>query len=123
MTNPRILVVEDDADAQDIVVRLLTHIHREVDVATSAEEAWDLLQQNSYAGALIDLALPEMDGLTLLRHIRDNSDTADLPCITYTAHHSSRVRKEAMELGSNGYLTKPFNEEVLVQEVLRVMGS
>lgn len=121
MTEKRILVVEDELDAQEIMTRLLTHIQMAVEVVGTAEEALTLLHQNQYDGALIDLALPEMDGLTLLKLIRTNPDTAQLPCIAYTAHHSPKVRKEATELGCNAYLTKPFNEVLFVQEVLRVM--
>jgi CheY-like chemotaxis protein len=121
MNQKCILVVEDEADAQEIVARLLGFIDRMVEVVPTAEDALVLLKQNHYDGALVDLALPEMDGLTLLRLIRDNPVTEKMPLIAYTAHHSARVRKEAMDLGCDSYLTKPFNEDIFIQEVLRVM--
>ncbi len=121
MSQKVILVVEDESDAQEIVARLLGFIDRRVEVVPSAEDALERLKHNRYDGVLVDLALPEMDGLSLLRLIRDDPATENLPCIAYTAHHSARVRKEAMDLGCNGYLTKPFNEDVFIQEVERVM--
>jgi CheY-like chemotaxis protein len=123
MTAWRILIVEDEPDGQEVVAELLGHFNVSHNVAGTAEEALELLAQEQYTAAIIDLALPGMDGLTLLKTIRENPDTADLPCVAFTAYHSSLVKKQAIESGCNGYLTKPLNDHSFMQELERVIGN
>jgi CheY-like chemotaxis protein len=66
----RLLVVEDDQDGQEVVGRLLRFHRLDYDVADSAEAALSLMANNSYTGAIIDLALPKMDGWSLLDTIQ-----------------------------------------------------
>src|SRR4051812_453089 len=112
----RILIVEDEPDGQEVAVGILGTVDIVADVAGTAEEALDLLEQRSYTAALIDLALPHMDGLTLLKTIRSNPATTSLPCIAYTAYHSSLVKKQALEAGCNAYLTKPIDDKHFIKE-------
>lgn len=118
----RILVVEDEPDGQEIVAGLLQRHNVVTDRAYSAEEAIALLLQNKYSGAVIDLALPGMDGWGLLKIIRDSPDCADLPCVAVTAFHTSRVRQQALASGFNAYFPKPLDPEGFVRDLSSVMG-
>jgi CheY-like chemotaxis protein len=117
----RILIVEDEPDGQEVAVELLSHFDIQTDVAGTAEEALVLLNQNQYSAAIIDLALPGMDGLELIRLIRSNPSISNLPCITYTAYHSSLVKKQAFEAGCNAYLSKPVDDKRFVTELSRII--
>lgn len=117
----RILVVEDEHDGQQVVAGILAYADYACDLATTAEEAVHLLKQWTYDAAIIDLALPGMNGFDLIQHIRKKSDTAHLPCIAYTAFHTSKVRQEAIGLGFNAYFEKPVRGEVLIQTLERML--
>ena len=100
---------------------MLGHYGIQVEVAGSAEEALQFLDQRQYHAVIVDLALPGMDGLTLLSTIRSNPATAHLPCVVMTAYHSSLVKKQAIEAGCNGYITKPLQDNALFHELSRVI--
>jgi CheY-like chemotaxis protein len=107
----RILVVEDDPDGQMVVATILEHLKIGIDVAGSAEEAEHYLFQlnRRYDAAILDLALPGKDGWELLAQIQRSAATADLPCIAVTAHHTSKLREEAIRAGFTAYFPKPID--------------
>lgn len=120
--NRRILVVEDERDGQAVVAGILERTQIACDLATTAEEAVRLLTEWTYDAALIDLALPGMNGFDLVQHIRRNPATAQLPCIAYTAYHTSKVRQDAIDSGFNVYFEKPLRGEILIKTLQRIMA-
>ena len=118
-----ILVVEDEIDGQEVVSSLLSNFNITSETAFTAEEALKLLNQKNYTGALIDLALPGMDGLSLVKRIRENPATAKIPCVAITAFHSSQVRQQAIAAGFNGYFPKPLEEISFVRELQYLIGK
>jgi two-component system, sensor histidine kinase and response regulator len=121
MVNWHILVVEDEKDGQEIASNLLGYFGVVTDLASSAEEALDLLDSSPYTAAVIDLMLPGMDGFELSRIIRANPYIANLPCIAVTAYHSSTIRKQALEAGYNGFYPKPLDYEGFIEELRRII--
>ena len=120
MNRWHVLVVEDEQDGREIAEELLNHFGITSDLASTAEQALDLLDQNQYTVAVIDLMLPGMDGLTLARMIRGNANTANLPCLAVTAHQSSTIKKLAYEAGYNGFYPKPLDYDGFIEELTRV---
>ncbi|RMG79518.1 MAG: response regulator [Chloroflexi bacterium] len=110
-----ILVVEDEPDGREVIAAILGYYNVTVDVASHAEEALKLLAENQYTAAVIDLALPGMDGIRLINEIRNNPTTAHLPCVAITAFHSSQVRREALQAGFDGYFPKPLDDTSFVR--------
>lgn len=108
MRDWHVLVVEDDRYIWEIISRLLEHYGIQVDVAPDAEEALKLLNDNSYTLAVIDLALPGMDGWQLLQEIKANPATAAMPCVAVTAYHDAKVAHEAIAAGFTAYFPKPL---------------
>jgi CheY-like chemotaxis protein len=115
MHNLRVLVVEDEADAAEIIDSLLRHYQLMVEHVVCAEDAFTALTTAHYDAAIIDLFLPGMDGLELIRRIRQEPRLAALPCIAVTAYSSSGLRKQALDAGSNRYYAKPLNPDELAQ--------
>jgi CheY-like chemotaxis protein len=119
-----ILVVEDNPDDEALMIRALTKngIANEIVVAHDGVEALDyLFGEGQYQGrdvedvpelVLLDLKLPKIDGLDVLRRLRDDSRTKYVPVVVLTTSSEQRDIVESYNLGANSYVTKPvdFNE-------------
>lgn len=114
-------VVEDEPDGQLVISGILDYFNIKVDAVGTAEEALVALGEKHYNGAVIDLALPGMDGLSLIRAIRKATNTASLPCVAVTAYHSSAVKQHAIDAGFDGYFSKPFDDTTFVRELSRII--
>lgn len=120
MENWKLLVVEDDPDGQEVVNRILRHHRIEHDTASSAEDAWDMLQQNEYTAAIIDLHLPGQDGWSLFNQIQA-SHLSGLKCVAVTAYHSAETAYQAVEDGFTAYFPKPLEATSFVRELENVL--
>lgn len=123
MNNWRMLVVEDEYDGQQVVSQILRYMGVQSDVASTAEEALDLMSQQGYTAAIIDLALPGMNGMELISRIRSNSDTAGMRCVMVTAYHSSQVKKQALDAGFDAYFPKPIDDTTFIRELERILRA
>ena len=108
-----ILVVDDEEVVRDVLERLLSRAGYSVATASTAKEGLQLLQENPYQVLLLDLMLPDMRGMEVLREV--TGVDPDLTVIMVTAFGTVQNAVEAMRAGAYHYLTKPFkNAEVLV---------
>lgn len=105
-----VLVVEDDADGQELIARMLFRAGITVEVVGTAEDALQVLSADEHATIIIDLALPGMDGFALLAHIRQKPDIASLPCVAITAFHTPTLKQQVMQAGFNAYFAKPLDD-------------
>lgn len=121
MSDWNVLVVEDEPDGQMVVAGMLSYFNVNIDAVATAELALEALKQKQYAAAVIDLALPGMDGLSLIKAIRRTASTANLPCIAITAYHTSAVKQEAIDAGFDVYFSKPLDDTVFIRELSRVI--
>jgi CheY-like chemotaxis protein len=122
MMNMVTLIVEDEPDGQEVLAGILAHFGYATQTVDNAEDALRLLDVGEYAAVIIDIALPGMDGLALLKAIRQNPQTAAIPCMVVTAYHSSLVKKEAFEAGCNSYLTKPIKDRLFIEEMSNMLA-
>jgi len=110
----RILVVEDEARLAQQLCGALAHAGYAVDCAGDGERADFLCQTERYDAAVLDLGLPKIDGLTLLRSWRDAGLT--LPVLVLTARGSWHEKVQGIDGGADDYVAKPFRmEEVLAR--------
>jgi DNA-binding response OmpR family regulator len=107
----RILVVEDNDLVADAIVRGLGMAGFAVDRAASAESATAALAAEHFDLALLDIGLPGTDGLSLLRRLRSNGLT--LPVMVLTARDTLATKVEALDLGADDFLMKPFEQAEL----------
>ena len=117
------LVVEDEPDGQLVVAGILELFNVATDAVGTAEDALRALAEHQYQVAIIDLALPGMDGLELVRTIRQNPATANLPCVAITAYHTSSVKQQAIDSGFNAYFAKPIDDTIFVRELNRIVAG
>jgi CheY-like chemotaxis protein len=122
MNEWNVLVVEDDPDGQEVVARMLKYHKINATVVGSAEDALTTLIDQRFTAVLIDLALPGMDGWTLLHTIQRNPKTAYIPCVAMTAFHSADLAVKAIEAGFMAYFPKPLETTSFVRELQRVIG-
>ena len=123
--NPmRLLVVEDNVDLAELLCSALDRNGFSTDVMASAANAEEALASSSYAAVILDLGLPDEDGLSLLRRLRRAG--LILPILILTARGSVADRVDGLQAGADDYLTKPFAVEELVarlQALLRRPGE
>jgi len=109
---PNILVVDDEINVIESFKRLLEDDYK-VLTATNGEEALEKIEKENLDIVLLDIRMPEMDGIEVLRRIREMSENVDV--IVITAVSTMRTAIEAMKLGAYDYITKPFEvDEVIV---------
>ncbi len=111
MVKQRILVVDDEEETRNVCKRVLSKEPYLVQVAESGKEGLDTLQRGNFNLALVDLKMPGMDGIELLRQIRTNYK--EIEVIVITGHGSTESAIQAMRLGAYDYVTKPFDVEEL----------
>jgi len=114
-----ILLAEDNQINQKLAVRILSKRGCEVTTAANGREVLSALSTGEYDLVLMDVQMPEMDGLSVTREIRKDRRWQDLPIIALTAHAIKGDRQACLAAGMNGYLSKPINiadlEEVIVR--------
>ena len=115
--SPRILIVEDDPDIAQLVARYLDKAGFITDSVASGREALQALAEKAPDLMVLDLMLPQVDGLEVCRRVRSTEATAGLPIIMLTARGEESERIVGLELGADDYLAKPFSPNELVARV------
>ena len=114
---PRLLLVDDDSRLASMVGDYLGRAGFEVETAGSLASGRDLLAANNYDALVLDLMLPDGDGLDLCREVRSSSKTRQLPLLMLTARGEPMDRIVGLELGADDYLPKPFEPRELLARV------
>lgn len=113
----RILIVEDDRDIARLMETALTQAGYQVELAFDGEAGADLIEQNRYALALLDIMLPKIDGYELFAYLREYG----IPAIFITAKGEIADKTRGFHMGADDYLVKPFELEELVLRVENVL--
>jgi len=107
--NKRILLVEDNEINQIVTREPLVQANLTVDVANNGIEALEAINKNEYDLIIMDIQMPEMDGLTATKLIREKEELNWLPIIALTAHAMYDDREKSKDAGMNAHMTKPIN--------------
>jgi two-component system, cell cycle response regulator DivK len=118
-----VLVVEDHADNLLIVATILRHYGYDVLTAEDGEVAISVAARELPDVVLLDISIPKIDGWDVARTLKQDSSTADIPLIAFTAHVYDADRARATDEGFVGFLTKPVEPTRIVQEISRLIGS
>ena len=114
----RLLLAEDEKDLSKAVAAILKHSNYSVDVVYNGREALDYLESGIYDAVLLDIMMPEVDGITVLKTIRAAGNR--VPVLLLTAKSGIDDRVEGLDSGADDYLTKPFAMKELLARI-RVM--
>ena len=107
----RILIAEDERDLNDLITQRLIQEHYSVDSCYDGEEALDFLRMADYDALILDIMMPRLDGLSVLRTLRENKN--DVAVLLLTAKDSIEDRVKGLDAGADDYLIKPFAFEEL----------
>ena len=118
MDETRILVVEDEASIAEVVSLYLKRAGFQVQIASDGRQAIALFERQTPDFVILDLMLPQMDGLSLTRWLRDRSN---VPIIMLTARREEIDRIAGLEMGADDYVVKPFSPQELVSRVRAVL--
>jgi|RhiMetdeSRZDD1v2_1073273.scaffolds.fasta_scaffold47036_4 PAS domain S-box-containing protein len=123
LTGARVLVVEDDADTRDFLGFVLESAGVKLALAATAAEALERLTAETFDLVVSDLSMPDADGYTLIRRLRelDAAAGARRPAVALTAHAGPDDRRRALEAGFDAYLVKPVDAKDLAGVVARLL--
>jgi DNA-binding response OmpR family regulator len=113
----RVMVVDDDPDTVTILSRYLAREGFVPIEAASGTECLKLVRENDVDVILLDLMMPGMDGFAVLRALKNQSDTAEIPVIMVTARDDIDSRAEGMRLGVSDFLAKPVFRKQLAHRI------
>ncbi|MFO0863424.1 MAG: response regulator [Gemmataceae bacterium] len=114
----RVAVIEDNADNRLLVRAFLEDLYM-LDEYASGTEALAGLSRDRPDLVLLDISLPEMDGVEVLRRLRDDPNLRSLPVLALTAHAMSGDRERYLRQGFDGYVSKPITDEEALLAAIR----
>ena len=114
----RLLLAEDEKDLSHALVTVLLHNNYSVDAVYNGQDALDYINMGNYDGAILDIMMPKMDGITVLKKVRASG--SQIPILMLTAKAEIDDRVLGLDCGADDYLTKPFSMKELLAR-LRAM--
>jgi two-component system cell cycle response regulator DivK len=123
MPGQRVLVVDDYQDSREAYAEYLRFVGYEVSSAADGNAALDCALAQSCDVIVLDIALPKLDGLSVLRRLRANPRTADVPVIIVSAATSAEIRSAADAAGANMFLAKPCPPDEVELAIRAVIGA
>ncbi len=111
----RLLLAEDEKELSRALIAILARNNYSVDAVYDGEEALSYLNSNNYDGAILDIMMPKMNGLSVLRQIRSQGNP--IPILLLTAKSEIDDKVEGLDAGANDYLTKPFAAKELLARI------
>ena len=117
----RVVVIDDDASLRRSLSNLLGSVGYHVETFISAEAFLESTHRERSGCLVLDLRMPAMSGLDLLRHLAATGSL--VPAIVLTAHGNDEARRECLEAGAFAFLEKPFRSATLLDAVHRALGA
>ncbi len=117
-----ILIVDDDPNNQRILSYTLRKAGYTVLVASNGEVGLEILRQTTVELAILDISMPVMDGISLLRLIRADQRLSSLPVIILTASGDDQELALGEQVNIQGFLTKPSSSQILLRTVVAALG-
>lgn len=113
--SPKVLLVDDEEEFTEALAERMDYRNIKIDVANTGSTAIEKAKEKSYDAIVLDLAMPEMDGIEVLKHML--KDNPDLQIIFLTGHATLEKGIEAMKLGAVEFMEKPVDIEKLIEKI------
>jgi len=121
MGKPRILIADDEEGIRESLNLILGEDY-DLAFAKDGEETLAMLRAEPFELVLLDIKMPKLDGLQVLKRLKNNG-ASTIPIMVLTAYQSVELAKEAIKLGARDYLPKPFEREQIVNAVRGVLSQ
>lgn len=120
----KVLVVDDNQDVRDLVVTILNSDGFHVYAAADGDNALAILKSNPVDLVLLDVMMPGISGLDVLKEIRtgSNKKVREVPVMMITAKSSTEDIDQALTIGANSYIVKPFRASTIREKVRNILG-
>ena len=115
----KILVVDDENDIAELIKDILEDEGYKVDIRNDGNGALEAVKENAYDLILLDIMMPEQDGFSLLKELRDTNILT--PVILLSGREEDAMQVEGLGLGADDYMTKPFSKTVLVYKIRAIV--
>lgn len=112
-----ILVIDDDPNLLLLLTKMLTRVGANTATAKTGGEGFQLLEEERFDILILDLMLPDIDGYEILTQLREDPRYQDLPILLLSARADSDAISKGMNLGADGYLTKPYLPNTLTDRI------
>ena len=122
LKNARVLVVDDNEMNRDMLARRLARIGMDTDTAEDGNSGLEKILTGNYELVMLDIMMPDIDGIEVLKRVREFYSKSELPIIMATAKDEGSDLAEALSLGANDYVTKPLDFQVVRARVENVLG-
>jgi DNA-binding response OmpR family regulator len=119
----RILLIDDDAGLRGLVTLMLQRIGYQPWTAETGIEGLEILRNEEFGLLILDLMLPDVDGLEILEQIRHTPRWEEMPILILSARVDPETISQGLELGADGYLTKPYLTHSLTERVTTLMNN
>jgi two-component system chemotaxis response regulator CheY len=117
-----IMAVDDTATMRQMISFTLNSVGHEVVEASDGQEALHIARTKKFDLVIIDVNMPNMDGITLVRSLRSLPDYRFTPLLILTTEFQDAKRQEGKSAGATGWIVKPFNPEQLINVISKVLG-
>jgi diguanylate cyclase (GGDEF)-like protein len=121
--NSKILIVEDDRNDLDSLVETLKNEPYELFIAETGEKALQILEDQAIDLAILDILLPDIDGLEICRKIRKHENNAGIPVLFYTTVKTVEQKLIGLEMGATDFLNKDADEKELLLRIRNLLNS
>ena len=119
----KILIVEDDADVREVLIKTMEKVGYETSGANNGAVAWDMLQKEKPDLVVLDVNMPIMNGIELLRRIRQDKNLEDISVVMLTARAKDYNITQGYSFGADYYITKPFTPMTVVGAIKTLLGE
>jgi DNA-binding response OmpR family regulator len=120
---PKILVIDDDVYTRQALQFRLEKERFQVVMASEGREAVTMAERERPDLIVLDLVMPDIDGVQVLEQLRENVVTWEIPVVVFTARGDAESRADTQRLGALRFLQKPFSLRRLVSEIRRLLGN
>jgi len=117
----KLLLAEDELSLSRALVHILEKNHYTVDAVYNGKDAWDYLETGNYDAVILDIMMPQMDGITVLKKLRASGAT--IPVLILSAKSEIDDKVLGLDSGANDYLTKPFDSKELLARIRTMTRS
>jgi len=116
-----VLVIDDEVDVANLIKVNLEDQGYDVVVAYNGPDAIAIARERKPEVIMLDLAMPGMDGFSVMKVLKQDKETEHIPIIVLTGHDTKGYKQKSLMLGAAQYMTKPFSEKDIVEEIKKVI--